>query len=183
MHSCLHDKQSFVDPIIDKDNILTPPPPTHPNQILSTITGTGMVYLPNENNFGITAAQSSLYSSNCIGTFPRYNLDKVEKSYGKNLFEFCSETPMRILNGRKLGELLGYHTCYQNNGPVWWTMFWNLTPLSDHTPVALYLKVNSFVSYADATENLIPKPTKLKWDLNIKDRFQTLNNSNICLYY
>ena len=52
--------------------------------------------------------------------------------------------------------------------------------VSDHSPIVLYLKVNSFVSYAEVNDSLIQKPRKLNWDKNIKDRFVSLINSDGC---
>ena len=162
---------------------------------LNARTGSKPDYIPSEDNLGITAAQSSLYDTDSVGTFTKNNLDKVENSYGKKLLKLCSDTPMRILNGRKLGDLLGYYTCYRPSGssvvdyalitpdlydqvPVFSVLPFDPS-VSDHTPVVLYLKVNSFVSYADTT-GLLDKPKILNWDLSIKDRFQSMINSNIC---
>ena len=52
--------------------------------------------------------------------------------------------------------------------------------VSDHAPIVLYLKVNSFVSYAHCNENLLTKPKKLNWDSKIKDRYINLINSEHC---
>ena len=159
-------------------------------------TGTAPDFITNEDNTNISAAQSGLYSTDCIGTCTRYNLDKGSNSYGTKLLELCRDTPLRILNGRKLGDLLGYHTCYQYGGssvvdyglvspdlydqvPVFTVLPFDPT-VSDHSPIGLYLKVNSFVSFADEAENLVSKPQKLNWDTKIKDNFQNMINSSEC---
>ena len=159
-------------------------------------TGLGQDFLPEENNADIPAAQSSLYDNDSRGTIYRNNLDRGSNIYGKKLLDFCIDTPLRILNGRKLGDLLGYHTCYQYNGsstvdyglvspdlydqvPVFQVLQPDLS-VSDHSPIALYLKVNSFVSFFEASDDLLPKPKKLNWDSKIKDRFVNLINSDDC---
>ena len=159
-------------------------------------TGSGLDFIPGEVNSDIPAAQSGLYSTDCIGTIQRGNLDKVTNPYGKKLLDLCIDTPLRILNGRKLGDLLGYHTCYQYNGssavdyglvspdlydqvPVFSVMIPDLS-VSDHAPIVMYLKVNSFVSFANCNENVLPKQKKVNWDAHIKDRFKNLINSEDC---
>ena len=146
----------------------------------------------------IPAAQAGLYQTDSIGTISRNNLDTKTNSYGKKLLDFCIETPLRILNGRKLGDLLGYHTCYQHSGssavdyglvspelfdqvPVFSVMTPDLS-VSDHSPIVMYLKVKSLVTYATATENVIPKPKKINWDAKIKGRYINLINSDECKY-
>ena len=62
-------------------------------------------------------------------------------------------------------------------------MFAVLAPdlsVSDHSPIKMYLKVNSVVSFATSKENVLPKPQKLNWDSKIKDRFTNLINSENC---
>ena len=46
----------------------------------------------------------------------RNNLDKVINQQGQNLLNLCISSRLRILNGRYLGDSLGYHTCYTVNG-------------------------------------------------------------------
>ena len=52
--------------------------------------------------------------------------------------------------------------------------------VSDHSPIALYLKVNSFVSYAESNDNLLSKPQKINWDSKIRDRYTNLIKSDEC---
>ena len=43
-------------------------------------------------------------------------MDKGTNKYGQNLLELCKTVPLRICNGRKLGDILGSFTCYKWNG-------------------------------------------------------------------
>ena len=81
-------------------------------------TALGLDFIENEDNSNIPGAQSSLYDTDCIATFPRNNLDTTSNTYGKKLLEICRDTPLRILNGRKFGDLLGNPTCYQYSGNI-----------------------------------------------------------------
>ena len=59
-------------------------------------TGTGLDYLPGEDNSEIPATQSGLYETDCIGTVPRGNLDKGQNPYGKIaefLYRYPSQNP------------------------------------------------------------------------------------------
>lgn len=46
----------------------------------------------------------------------RYSQDEVIDDRGKHLLEICVGAQIRILNGRKLGDSLGYFTSHQYNG-------------------------------------------------------------------
>ena len=62
-------------------------------------------------------------------------------------------------------------------------MFTVLAPdltVSDHSPIVMYLKVKSFVSFSKPSDNVFPKPDKLNWDSKIKDRYMNLINSDEC---
>ena len=159
-------------------------------------TGVASDFLHKEDNSDIPAAQSSMYDNDSRGTISRNNLDKGKNSYGKKLLDFCIDTPLRILNGRKLGDLLGYHTCYQHNGssavdygmvtpdlydqvPVFTVLPPDLS-VSDHSPIALHLKVNSLVSFNNILDDVLPKPKKLNWDCKIKERYVNMINSDDC---
>ena len=46
----------------------------------------------------------------------RNNQDKTCNSQGKDLLELCMSSRLRILNGRYVGDTLGYFTCMTSNG-------------------------------------------------------------------
>ena len=37
-------------------------------------------------------------------------------SFGDKLLSLCKSVPLRICNGRKIGDILGEYTCYKWNG-------------------------------------------------------------------
>jgi hypothetical protein len=45
-----------------------------------------------------------------------YTQDKSLNFHGKSLVNLCISSRLRILNGRYLGDSLGYHTCFPPNG-------------------------------------------------------------------
>ena len=46
----------------------------------------------------------------------RLSEDRITNARGKQLLDFCLSTQLKILNGRKLGDSLGYFTCHKYNG-------------------------------------------------------------------
>ena len=46
----------------------------------------------------------------------RSNQDKKSNNYGNQLIDLCTATGLRILNGRKLGDITGKFTCFQYHG-------------------------------------------------------------------
>ncbi|CAG2198439.1 unnamed protein product [Mytilus edulis] len=78
--------------------------------------------------------------------------NKLEQ--GLNLLELCLSSRLRILNGRYVGDSLGYFTCMSNNGystvdyaivsdsllsSVKYFKINNFTYLSDHVQIELYI--------------------------------------------
>ena len=47
---------------------------------------------------------------------PRNNQDPVTNDRGLSLIDMCISAQLRILNGRKLGDLTGAFTCHKHNG-------------------------------------------------------------------
>ena len=107
------------------------------------------------------------------------------------LIELCKSVPLRICNGRKLGDILGSYTCYKNNGqssvdyccvsPNIWSIVSTFVinelypDLSDHCSITVTLKTNYFAQFCMPKEfNLLDKPQRLKWDSSISLRFEHL---------
>ena len=67
-----------------------------------------------DNNTDIPVV-NRMFTPDTVAYFPRVNRDTLVNSYGVRLLEICQALPLRILNGRKLGDLLGSYTCYKQN--------------------------------------------------------------------
>ena len=149
-------------------------------------------YIISEDNTDIPVP-CELYESDTVATVPRCNLDTVTNKYGDNLLQLCKAVPLRICNGRKLGDILGSFTCITANGmscvdyclasPKLYNSVKTLTvgdsvlTLSDHCPVhaTLQVNVNSLTNFADY--EFISKPPKLPWNNDISYRFENLLQS------
>ena len=98
-------------------------------------SGTELDYLNNEDNSDIPFIPDH-YVTDTIATFPRGNKDTVTNQYGEQLIALCRSVPLRVCNGRKLGDILGEYTCYK----------WNGQSVVDYCLVSpnIYNKVSSF---------------------------------------
>jgi len=47
---------------------------------------------------------------------PRNNQDSITNERGQIILDLCISSGLRILNGRKPGDSLGYFTCHKYNG-------------------------------------------------------------------
>ena len=103
--------------------------------------------------------------------------------------KLCKSVPLRICNGRKLGDFLGSYTCYKKHGQstvdfclispsiynIVSTFVINelLPDLSDHCSVTIHLQTKYFSQLCKNEHfDLSPKPKRLKWDSNISTRFE-----------
>ena len=119
----------------------------------------------------------------------RSNIDTSVNSYGRKFLDLCREVPLRILNGRFLGDLLGNLTSFNPRGSscvdyaavspellenVWHFSVLPLQPtLSDHCPISLGLRVGCLARQEVCTEShkLLQKPDKLVWNKTLKDSY------------
>ena len=131
-----------------------------------------------------------LYQPNTTGMADRNNMDKGSNSYGPKLIELCTTVPLRILNGRKLGDIEGNYTCYTGRGrsavdygivspnlfiKIKDFLVGNIWPhISDHTPISLSLKVKVKTPSDDNSEELLDKPRKISWDKDKAEHFTRL---------
>ena len=76
--------------------------------------------LLNENNDHIPVPPPDLYETDTAETDFRNNIDNGSNSYGAKFLNLCKTLPLRILNGRFLGDLLGNYTCFT---PRLWSCF------------------------------------------------------------
>ena len=126
---------------------------------------------------------------------PRCNQDTGTNPYGPNLLSMCQSHYLRILNGRKPGDSLGYFTCFEYNGSsavdyilvkpslfdsVLYFNVGDLTPFSDHCMVTCCLLLsdlmvsspkNSSSSSRTNSCHLSPPPVKFIWEAESGPRF------------
>ena len=154
-------------------------------------------YIDNENNDYVPVPPPAMYDVDTVATEIRSNTDRGTNSYGAKFINLCKTVPLRILNGRKLGDLLGNFTCFTalgsscvDYGAVSPELF-NLVPyfsvappcltLSDHTPIELGLKVKcDRVPVTSTNIELCTKPSKIEWDTNLTQKFKTIIESPNC---
>ena len=153
-------------------------------------------YIENENNDHVPVPPPTLYDTDTVATETRFNMDSGTNSYGAKFIDLCKSVPLRILNGRKLGDLLGNFTCYKTVGSSCVDFgavspeifdkipYFSVAPpclsLSDHTPIELGLKVNVRRVPVENSHNMSAIPDKLVWDRNLTQKFKTLIESPDC---
>jgi hypothetical protein len=97
----------------------------------------------------------------------RNNLDKIFNDRGSNLLDLCISIRLRILNGRKPGDSIGYYTCHKYNGSsvvdyclvtecifqdiLYFHVHTNISDLSDHCQISTCIKNVHF------TKEVLPK--------------------------
>lgn len=108
----------------------------------------------------------------------RNNMDlhKVD-DHGKELLSLCKTSGLRILNGRTLGDILGYCTCYSPNGQpstidyilATTSALKNIDYFHVHPPTELSIhcmlstKFKASFEPSDESRDLHPTPDKYKW--------------------
>ena len=105
--------------------------------------------------------------------------------HGKSLLNLCISSGLRILNGRYLGDSLGYHTCFTPNGcsTVDYGIvskcllssvkyFCTLDPsyLSDHVQIYFTLKCNINPSFKLRKNTALKKYITYKWTKESKEK-------------
>ena len=120
--------------------------------------------------------------------------DIKTNKYGDHLLSLCNSVPLRICNGRKLGDILGSYTCYTPNGqscvdyclasPRIYDSIKTMSigepvlTLSDHCPVRAVLEVRMNLQRTNTEDyEFIEKPTKIVWNKNISNRFENILQS------
>ena len=154
-------------------------------------TGTKLDYLESEDNTDIPVPLD-IYETDIMRDLPRQNMDTGNNKYGELLLSLCKSVPLRICNGRKLGDIIGSYTCHTPNGqscvdyclvsPRLYDSVKTLTvgqisTLSDHCPVRAVLKVKAHVESPSEDYNFIENPRKLQWNKDISYRFENLLQS------
>ena len=134
---------------------------------LNARTGTELDFIEHDNDENIPIPQE-LYETDSLLNIPRGNMDRSTNRYGQSLLELCKTIPLRILNGRKLGDILGSFTCYKYNGQsvvdyclaspalmnkiAQFKVHTFLPELSDHCAISAKLKTNFFRNSNEACD-------------------------------
>ena len=152
-------------------------------------TGRGRDYIRNEDNTHMPGVYD--YQVDNTACYTRGNMDLVTNNFGERLLSLCKSVPLRICNGRKLGDILGNYTCYTWNGKstvdycmvtprlyhqIQHFLVSDLYPtLSDHCPIVAKLRTK-FVkkSLAAPDYKFQPKPGKIRWDTKVAQKFENL---------
>ena len=146
-------------------------------------------YIKNEDNTDLTLQQD--YETDTVATFPRGNMDVTVNKYGESLLSLCKNVPLRICNGRKLGDILGSFTCHTWNGrstvdyclasPGIYSQIKTfkvndfLPTLSDHCSIEIKLRINVPINVSSGVDyQYIDKPAKINWDKDIYIKFENI---------
>ena len=160
---------------------------------LNSRTGSILDYIANESNDYMPVP--NIYTDTEY-TFARNSQDDKINSYGRKLIELCKSLPLRILNGRKLGDLLGNFTCQNSRGrsvvdycaaspglvkQIPFFSVGHLLPVhSDHCPIDITLKVNAVVAPEGAHYQYVDKPDNIRWLKNRREAFCNAVQSPAC---
>lgn len=122
---------------------------------------------------------------------PRNNFDMVLNERGKELLDMCVSSRLRILNGRTVGDTLGYFTCHKWNGSsvvdyavvsenllackriCYFKVHQTLGDLSDHCCISFKIRTPVIVKSGKGEENISPLPVNFKWHEDAICKFQT----------
>ena len=118
----------------------------------------------------------------------RVNQDMTSNKRGKALIDLCTASGLRILNGRKPGDSLGYFTCHKYNGSstvdyglcsenLFWAIPYfhvhaQLDDLADHCQISLGFKVKNLPVVAKSDLPLSKLPPKYNWTKDSMLKFQ-----------
>ena len=155
---------------------------------LNARPGTKADYIPAEDNTSVPVL-GRLCGTDTQAARPRSNMDCNTNSYGDKLIELCKSVPLRICNGRKIGDILGSYTCYKRYGQstvdycLASPRIYNLIStfvinelfpdLSDHCSVTVKVKTKYLSQFCNLQKfNLLEKPKRVKWDSDLSVRFE-----------
>jgi hypothetical protein len=117
----------------------------------------------------------------------RASLDAKNDKRGDEILDLCVSSRLRILNGRKIGDTLGYFTCHKWNGSSvvdyaivseglfddisYFKVGNALLDLSDHCHISFKIKT-SIAHKPSNIENILPLPSSFRWDNEAIFKFQ-----------
>ena len=123
----------------------------------------------------------------------RASQDKIVNDRGSNLLDLCISSSLRILNGRKPGDSLGYFTCHKYNGSslvdygivseslfddiLYFQVHKDISDLSDHSQISMCIHNLNVSSETNDKIEQIPIERGFRWDDFSEYNFQqALNN-------
>ena len=162
-------------------------------------TGYKPDYIVSEDNSNIPV-MGELLPTDTVATFLRGNCDSHTNTYGDRLLELCQAVPLRICNGRVLGDVQGSYTCYTANGqstvdycmvsPNIYHLIASfevgefLPDCSDHCSCSITLRTN-YAMDSNPLHNyqFVDKPRKVAWNPLISSQFENLIQSSSAKTY
>ena len=124
-------------------------------------------YIENEDSSDLTLPPD--YQVDTMAMYPKGILDNMINKYREALVLLCKNAPLRICNGRKLGDIHHCLSSPENYNKVKTFEVNNFLPiLSNHCSFEIKLRVNlpkrdielSYYEY-------VLKPSKIKWDREV----------------
>ena len=131
-------------------------------------------YIPLPNNYEIDNFRE------------RLNRDNNVNSYGKKLIDLCLSTDLKIVNGRKIGDLYGNFTCHAYNGSslvdyvivqsklfpkIQYLKVHSTSHLSDHCPLSFSIILQEQIE-DDINTGLDPLPVNYLWETSSIEKYQ-----------
>jgi exonuclease III len=159
---------------------------------LNARPGTKADYIPAEDNTSVPVF-GRLCGTDTQAARPRGNLDCNTNSYGDKLIDLCKSVPLRICNGRKLGDIIGSYTCYKKHGQstvdyclvspsiyntISTFVISELFPdISDHCSVTVKVQTKYLSQFCNQqNSDLLEKPKRVKWDSSVSVTFEKISN-------
>ena len=166
---------------------------------LNARPGTKADYIPAEDNTSVPVF-GRLCGTDTQAARPRGNLDCNTNSYGDKLIDLCKSVPLRICNGRKLGDIIGSYTCYKKHGQstvdyclvspsiynrISTFVISELFPdISDHCSVTVKVQTKYLSQFCNQlNSDLLEKPKRVKWDSSVSVTFEkNIQSVKSCIF-
>ena len=145
-------------------------------------------YFVEDQNTNIPVVDD-LFMPDSVAVYPRGNLDTGTNGYGDRLLDLCKTVPLRICNGRKLGDVAGNFTCILANGQstvdycmVSPSIYHRVSSfsvgefiptLSDHCSCSVVLNSDYLLdNNLSGNYEFITNPKKVSWNSDISNQFE-----------
>ena len=155
------------------------------------INNNDLYFIRDEVDYSLDNFLPSNYIADSVCKFRNTQIHQITNKYGKLLLELCTESQLRILNRRTLGDSKGNVTFYNHNGvsiddycicsSEFLQNILNLRvgqyepTISDHCPISVDIQCQSVKK---TFNNLKASPKRMYWNKAREDIFKT-NLSNV----